>query len=171
MTTALIVKLALPLLGLLGPLTVLMGLPGTWLTLALAGTAEWVTDEALFDAATLIGCLVVAVLGEVWEFSASSTRAKRAGAGRRGSLGALGGGILGAILGTVLLPVPLIGSLLGGAAGAFGGATLLEHRGGVELGSSLRIGRAAAAGHFFGLAGKFVGSIAVWLCLSVTVWV
>ena len=81
MTATSLCQILLPVLGLLGPLVILMGLPGTWLLLLLAGVAEWVTDPRLFDTVTLVSVLVLAVAGEVWEAMASSVRARRAGAG------------------------------------------------------------------------------------------
>lgn len=163
----LVAQILLPLLGLVGPALVLLGLPGTWLLLALAGLAEWATPARLFSDTTLVGVIALAVLGEVWEFAAGSVHAKRAGAGRRGALGALGGGLVGALLGTFLIPAPLIGTLLGGGLGAFAGAAGLERRGGRDLRESLRIGRAAGVGHAIGLAGKLAASAVVWVWVSV----
>ena len=44
--------------------------------------------------------------------------ARKGGAGRRGSVGALVGGLAGAVVGTLAIPVPLLGSLIGACAGA-----------------------------------------------------
>jgi uncharacterized protein YqgC (DUF456 family) len=167
----LVAQLLLPLLGLVGPALVLLGLPGTWLLLALAGLAEWTTPAQLFSGMTVAVVLILAVLGEAWEFFAGSAGAKRAGAGRRGALGALGGGLVGAVLGTFLIPAPVIGTLLGGGLGAFAGAAGLERRGGRDLRESLRIGRAAGVGHALGLAGKLAASVLVWAWVSVSVCV
>lgn len=171
MSPLLATKIAFPILGLFGPLIVLVGLPGTWLVLALAGCAEWWTESRLFSTPVLVTAVVLTAAGEVWEFTASSVRAKRAGAGRRGSLGALGGGIAGALIGTVALPVPIIGTLVGGGLGAFGASTLLERSGGQTLGASLRVGRAAAVGQLLGLAGKLAASVFVYVILVVALLV
>jgi uncharacterized protein YqgC (DUF456 family) len=112
---------------------------------------------------------VITNLGEVWEFVSGSVRAKRAGAGRRGALGAIAGGVVGAVLGTFLIPAPVIGTLLGGGLGAFAGAAGLERRGGRDLGESLRIGRAAGVGHALGLVGKLAAGVVVWVWVSVAV--
>lgn len=165
----LLAQFLVPLLGLFGPLLVLVGLPGTWLALAVAGLCEWGTVATLFSHSTLVGVLALAIAGEAWEFFASAARAKRAGAGRRGAIGALVGGILGALVGTIVIPIPLVGTLVGGGLGAFGGAASSERRGGQELRDALRIGRAAALGHALGLAGKFAASVGVWLCLTIAV--
>ena len=150
---------------------ILLGLPGTWLVIASAALMEWATEPVLFHTATLATAVGLAVLGELWEFFASSVKARRAGAGRSGAVGALLGGLLGAIAGTLLLPVPVLGTLLGGGLGAFAGASLLEHGGGKELREALRVGKAAAFGHVFGMAGKLAAGVSVWLLLAVTVFV
>lgn len=171
MTATILCQILLPVLGLLGPLVILMGLPGTWLLLLLAGVAEWVTEPRLFDTVTLVSVLVLAVAGEVWEAMASSVRARRAGAGRRGSIGALVGGIGGALLGTMLIPVPLVGTLVGGGVGAFAGSAGLERSGGTSAESAWRIGRAAAAGHLVGLLGKLLAGVTAYLWLVVALFV
>ena len=171
MTPVLVCRILLPIVGLLGPLIVLLGLPGTWLLLALAGLTEWWTEPRLFSDVTLIGVLIVAIAGEVWETLSSSLRAKRAGAGRRGSVGALIGGIAGAILGTVFIPVPLVGTLVGGGLGAFLVSASLERTGGKTTGHALRVGRAAAAGQMLGLAGKLMASVLVYTWLTIALFV
>lgn len=165
----LVAQILLPVLGLVGPLLVLLGLPGTWLVVALAGAAEALTEARLFSNTTAMVVLGVAGLGEVVEFTSGSVRARRAGGRRRGAIGALVGGVLGAIAGTVLIPVPLVGSLAGGGLGAFAGAAALERDGGRDVREALRIGRAAGVGHMLGLAGKLAAGVFVWLWLSVAV--
>ena len=171
MTPVHICWILLPVLGLVGPLVVLLGLPGTWLLLALAGLAEWWTEPQLFSTATLVFVLAVAVAGELWETLSSSVSAKKAGAGRRASIGAIVGGIVGAIAGTIMIPVPLVGTLVGGGLGAFMVAALLERSSGKTTGHSLRIGRAAAKGQMLGLAGKLTASVLVYMWLMVAMFV
>lgn len=171
MTTLIAVRILLPILGLAGPVLGLMGLPGTWLLLALAGGAEWITEPRLFSNGTVIAAVLIAVAGEAWEFLASSTTAKRAGAGRRGALGALAGGIAGAVLGTVLIPIPVIGTLVGGGLGAFALSSTLEREGGRDLKDALRVGRAAAAGQLLGVVGKAAAGVLVYLLITVTLFV
>ena len=171
MTTLIAVRVLLPIVGLMCPLLGLMGLPGTWLLLALAGGAEWITEPQLFSGGTAAAAVLLAVAGEAWEFLASSTTAKRAGAGRRGAVGALLGGIAGAIAGTLLIPVPIIGTLVGGGLGAFALSSTLEREGGRELGEALRVGRAAAAGQLLGVLGKTVAGAGVYVLLVVALFV
>ncbi|MFT6111015.1 MAG: hypothetical protein ACJA2W_003944 [Planctomycetota bacterium] len=137
-----------------------------WLTLGVAGAAEYWTETRLYSTQTMIGCLVIAIVGEIWEFTASSVRAKRAGAGRRGSIGALLGGLSGAIAGSFVLPV--IGTLIGGGIGALVGSAFLERRGGRPLSEALEIGKAAAAGQMLGVAGKLLAAtlLAGWIIVA-----
>ena len=169
--TLIAVRVLLPIVGLACPLLGLMGMPGTWLLLALAGGAEWITEPRLFSNGTAVAAVLLAVAGEVWEFLASSSKAKRAGAGRRGALGALVGGIAGAIAGTLLIPVPIIGTLVGGGLGAFALSSALERDGGRDLGEALRVGRAAAAGQLLGALGKAAAGAAVYVLLVVALFV
>jgi len=153
--------------ALVAPVLTLFMLPGMWLALAAAGLAEWVTDERLFSPWSLGGCLVLALLGELWEFSASAARAKKAGAGRRGAIGALIGGFLGAIAGTMILPV--IGTIAVGGLGALAGSFALERDGGRSVDEALRVGKAAATGQVLGVAGKLAicCAMALWLAVAV----
>lgn len=171
MSPTLICQILLPVLGLAGPGLVLFSLPGTWLLLAIAGVAEWWTEPRLFSPATIVCVLVLAATGEAWEFFVSSQRARRAGAGKRGAIGALAGGMVGAILGTVFIPVPLVGTLVGGGAGAFALSATLERAGGAALPAAMRVGRAAASGQLIGFVGKFVLSLIVYAWLTVALWV
>jgi len=168
-TLLLLIKIGAALFALVAPLLSLLGLPGMWLALVGLGAAEYWSEPRLYSSTTIVGCLCLAVLGELWEFSASSVRAKRAGAGRRGSLGALLGGIAGAILGSFAMPI--VGTLVGGGVGALLLSTLLEKQGGRSMGEAVRIGRAAAAGQMIGVAGKLMAAIAlaVWIVIA-TFW-
>ena len=171
MSLTLLCQIFLPVIGLAGPLLILLGLPGTWLLLALAGLAEWITEPRLFGTPVLVIAVALAVAGEVWEALSSSVRARRAGAGRRGSIGALAGGICGALLGTMLIPIPVVGTLIGGGLGAFALSSGLERSGGKSADSAFRIGRAAATGHMIGLAGKLIAGLVVYVMLVTALYV
>ncbi len=145
----------------------MVGLPGTWLMLGTSAIVDYYTRQDFFSTQVLWSAAALAALGELMEFLAGSRGAKKAGAGRRGSLGALFGGIFGAIIGTVVIPVPLVGSLVGAAVGAFGLATLLEHDGGQDLSSAMRAGRGAAKGQITGTFLKLAMGTGVWVLLTV----
>ena len=112
--------------------SVILGLPGSWIMLALAVAIEWIDGWWLPDTSTttfawwlILVCGLLAVVGEILEFIAGVLGAKKGGASRRGMWGALIGGIGGAFLG-IAIPIPIIGSLIGAAIGTFAGAILGE---------------------------------------------
>ena len=166
MSAPIIAAVATVLLNTLWGVLLLVGLPGAWLMIVTAGVAEWLTPEfEMFDTSTLIIAVCLAALGEILELVASSQGAKRAGASRKGAIGALVGGLLGALLGTFMIPIPVVGSLMGGALGAFGGSALAEREGGKETRDALKVGRGAALGHLTGMAAKIATTAGVWLTL------
>ena len=163
----LLIAAGLALLNLACLAVAMVGLPGIWLMLATSALVEYYTRQDFFSPQTLWLALLLAALGELLEFVAGSRGAKKAGAGRRGSWGALLGGISGALIGTVVIPVPLVGSLVGAAVGAFGLATLLEKDGGMDLSAALKAGRGAAKGQVTGTLLKLILGTAVWVLLTV----
>ena len=112
---------------------VLIGLPGTWLMIALAfglsltqrlwapSGSEWLVPWWVF----LIG-IVIAIIGEVLEFMAGALGAKKGGASKQGMLGALIGGFAGTLIGTFVIPIPIVGSLIGAIIGCGIGAIIGE---------------------------------------------
>ena len=65
--TLLLVKIGVAAAAACAPPLALVGLPGMWLALGIAGAAEYWTDTRLFSFETMIGCLTLAVLGEIWD--------------------------------------------------------------------------------------------------------
>ncbi|GAB4554907.1 MAG: hypothetical protein Tsb0013_17580 [Phycisphaerales bacterium] len=120
------------LLGCLGVLLTLVGLPGTWLYLTCALIAQWVIGTLLGHAVpytwwTIGAGVLLCVLAEVAEGLSGAAGAAKAGASKRALIGAAVGGLVGAIVGTVVLAfLPIIGTLIGGAIGAGLGAVVLE---------------------------------------------
>lgn len=164
-----LVQILVPLVGLVGVGITLIGLPGSWLTLASAAAAEMLTEERLFSTGTLVAATAMAVAGELIEFLAGSRGARAAGASRIGALGALVGGVLGALVGTFLLPIPVVGTVLGGALGAFALSAMVERGEGRPMGEALGVGKGAAVGHTLGLLGKLVMGLGVFLVVAIAV--
>ena len=133
---------------LVGLAITIMTLPGLWLMLGAAAVYAWATHWAYIGPTTLGILLVLAILGEWIETISAGAAAKRAGAGRRGTCGALIGGIIGGIFLTI--PLFLIGTLLGVCIGSFLGAMIAEMTAGQHLGRSALIGVHAARGRFTG---------------------
>ena len=149
-------------------LTVLLTLPGTWLMLGATALVAWLRwDEGMISPWTLAALLALAIAGEFLETLSSSAGARRAGASRWGSLGALAGGIVGAVAGTFVIPVPLFGSLIGACAGAAGGAVLLELSTGRPADQSARAGVGAGVGRLAAVAIKFGIGVVMWVIIAV----
>jgi uncharacterized protein YqgC (DUF456 family) len=131
-----------------GLILIPLGLPGLWvIVLGIVGYG-WLTDFRTVGTGFLIGAILLAVLGELFEAWVGFRFAQRYGGSKRAGWGALLGGLIGAIVG---VPVPILGSVVGGFVGAFVGATLFEYSrarrsgGAVRAGWGAVLGRAAAA--------------------------
>lgn len=155
-----------------------IGLPGTWLVIALAAGIDlvellWKGDEpATFGLWSLAIAIGLATVAEVVEFAAGAAGAKAGGATRRGTVGALVGGFVGGIIGTFVIPIPLVGTLLGAALGAAGGALVGElSREGTTLGQTIRPATGAAAGRVAGTIVKLGFAVAIWLQLTIAAFV
>jgi uncharacterized protein YqgC (DUF456 family) len=161
-------SITLILLNAVWLVLVFFGLPGNWLiVISTCLFAWWQWDHGLFSIYTLLAITVLAVLGELVEFLAGAGGAKRAGAGWRGSIGAIAGAVTGAIVGTFMLPIPVLGTLLGACVGAGLGAWGLELAGGREMQDSVRSGIGAGVGEFLGITSKFILGVLIWLIVAV----
>lgn len=153
---------------------VVVGLPGTWLMVITTLLFAWWQGSgeavAVFALPTLIGMVVLAVVGEILEFAAGVVGSHRAGGSRGGAIGALVGGLLGGIAATFVIPIPVVGSLIGACAGAFLGALLMELKGGRGLSDSFRSGMGAGKGRLLGTVAKIGVGAAIWLVAAVGVF-
>ena len=121
----------------------------------------------MFSIYSLMAITGLAVVGELVEFFGGAGGAKKAGAGWRGSIGAIIGARVGAVFGTAMVPIPVFGTVVGACVGAGLGAWGLELAGGKRLGDSVRSGIGAGFGEFVGITGKFVVGVVIWLVVSV----
>lgn len=152
---------------------VALGLPGTWLLLALALAVEFTDGIYLpgeapqtFSWPLLIACALAATVGEVLEFAAGVLGAKRSGSSARGAWGAFLGGLLGAAAG-IAIPIPIVGSLIGALLGTFVGAIVGELTlPGAQVRSSLKPATGATLGRVLGTLSKIPIALLVWLALS-----
>ncbi len=167
MSWTILIPIGIALINAFWLVLVLVGLPGTWLIIATCALADWWLGMNMFSPYVLIAAVTLSALGEIMELLAGSHGARKAGGGKRGSWGALGGGIAGAILGTMFIPIPILGSLIGAGLGAFAAAAALEHDGGQDLTTAFQIGRGAAWGQFMGTLLKLIVGILVWLLVTV----
>jgi hypothetical protein len=133
-------------------LSLLFGLPGTWVMVAAALLYGWATDFAAVQWSTIGWLALLAGAGEGVEFIAASAATARERPSRRVSVGAIIGSIAGAIVGTPLLFG--IGSLIGALAGAFAGAAMAVAWEGATPNAALRTGLAAMRGRLLGFVLK-----------------
>lgn len=142
-----------------------LGLPGTWLMIAVAVGFPLVAGIEPLGVFTLVGITVLAVIGELVEFSLSARYTRKYGGSRRASWGAIIGGIVGAIVG---VPLPVIGSVIGAFVGAFAGALLGELSLGSGSAASTRVAWGALVGRLVATAVKMgIGvAIAAWVVLA-----
>jgi uncharacterized protein YqgC (DUF456 family) len=143
-----------------------LGLPGNWLMVAGTLLVAWL-ERGMFSVWTLLAVVILAAGGEVLELLSGVLGARKGGAGRRGSAGALVGGLAGAIVGTLAIPVPIFGSLIGACAGACLGAWALELSGGRNARASLRAGMGAGIGRAVGTLIKLTVGILLWFIIAV----
>jgi hypothetical protein len=156
---------AIILLNTLGLILVPLGLPGTWLMVAVSAGASWASGSWIISVPVLCVLVGLALAGEVVEFATGAIGALRAGSTWRGSVGALAAGGVGAFVGTFAIPVPVVGSVLGACAGAFLGGLAGELWGGKNLERSLDVGKSAFLGRFLGTLTKLGVGIVIW-CIA-----
>jgi uncharacterized protein YqgC (DUF456 family) len=148
----------------------LLGLPGNWLMVAGTLLVAWLRP-GMFGTGMLVAVVAVAAAGEVLELLGGTWGARKGGAGRLGSVGALLGGFAGAIAGTFLIPLPVVGSLIGACAGACLAAWSFELSGGRDFDASVRAGVGAGVGRALGTVAKLTAGIILWLVIAVAAFV
>ncbi len=143
-------------------------LPGNWLIVITTFLfAWWRWDDGIFSVYSLVAIIVLALLGELFEFFGGMGGAKKAGAGFRGSVGAVIGAITGAVVGTVIIPVPLLGTLVGSSIGAGIGALAFELSGERKREEYIRLGFGAGLGQFLGASAKIIVGVLIWFTVAV----
>jgi uncharacterized protein YqgC (DUF456 family) len=157
--------LVLALVLLVSLFLIPLGLPGTWVMVAAAVGFNVLTGSERIGVVTLVLVGVLAVIGEVLEFTLAGRYTRRYGGSRRASWGAILGGIVGAIVG---VPLPVIGSMIGAFVGAFAGALLFEYTRHADAGIATRVATGALLGRVAAAAMKVaIGLVmAVWLVFA-----
>ncbi len=157
-----VVILVVVLVGAL--LLIPLGLPGTWVMVGAALVYNAVVRGSI-GTLTLVGTLVLALVGELLEFSLAARYTRRYGGSRRAGWGAILGGFAGAFVG---VPVPVIGPVIGAFLGAFVGALIAEltvrgdHRAATRVATGALLGRVSAAAMKIALGMV----MAVWIVLA-----
>ena len=160
--------LALIIVLLTGLFGVILSLPGIWLMIAGAIAYAALTNWVFIGYKTIIFLVLVGIIAEVVETVAGGAGAKRAGASRRGIIGAIVGGFLGGIFLTFLIPIPILGTIIGACLGSLLGAMLVELMVCKELEQSMAIGVGAFKGRFLGILSKLAFGVFI---IVVTVWI
>jgi uncharacterized protein len=156
---------AILILVLVGALVIIpLGLPGTWVMVGAALLYNAAVHERIGTVA-IVGTLVLALVGELLEFSLAARFTRRYGGSRRAGWGAILGGFAGAFVG---VPVPVVGPVIGAFVGAFAGALVAEltvrgdHRTAARVATGALLGRVSAAAMKIALGMV----IAVWIVLA-----
>jgi uncharacterized protein YqgC (DUF456 family) len=133
----------------LGLLLIPFGLPGTWI---MAGSALGYSllVPGSIGTFTVVVVAIMALVGELIEFSLTARYARKYGGSRRASWGAIIGGMVGAFMG---VPVPVVGSIVGAFAGAFVGAFVAELTRS-SIGSATKVATGALIGRALAAAMK-----------------
>lgn len=156
---AILIGLALDLLGLFGNWIILAAMVIAWIVLGFAPFG-WVGIGLM---------LALAVLGEILETVAAGFGAKKFGGSKGSMVAALVGCLGGAVLFTPIIPVPLVGTLIGACIGAFVGAALWEYiRHEKKPGEALWTGLGAAIGKVAGLFAKTLVGFAMLVVAVLT---
>ena len=141
-------------------------LPGNWLiVVSTSMVAWWQWEKHPFSIYTLAAIFILAILGELVEFFGGIGGARKAGAGFRGSIGAILGAVAGAIVGTGFLP--FFGTILGSCIGAGIGAWALELTAGRQMAESIHLGCGAGVGQFLGTTAKFTIGVTIYLIVAI----
>src|SRR5919204_358015 len=128
-----------------------LGLPGTWLMVGAAVAYPILTNDNSVGVVTMAGTGVLALIGEVIEFSLAGRYARKYGGSRRAEWGAILGGMVGAFVG---VPVPIVGPIIGAFAGAFIGALVFEYSRGSGAHAATRVATGALIGRVVAAALK-----------------
>lgn len=141
------------------------GLPGTWLMICAAFGYNWLTSSTAIGWATIVGVMVLAVIGEVAEFVLSARYTTKYGGSKRAAWGAIIGGTIGAIIG---IPIPIVGSIAGAFAGSFVGALMMEWTVQRDMPASTRAAWGSLVGRVAATAVKVAlgCAIGVWIVIA-----
>jgi uncharacterized protein len=158
-----VVILVVVLFGAL--LLIPLGLPGTWLMVGAALVYQLAVQGGGIGIATVAGTAVLALIGELLEFSLAARYTKKYGGSRRAGWAAILGGLVGAFVG---VPVPIVGPVLGAFLGAFLGALVGELSTGADHRTAGRVATGALLGRVAAAAMKVaLGAVmAVWIVLA-----
>jgi hypothetical protein len=141
---------------LVGLVMIPFGLPGTWIMAAGALGYSLLVPGSISVFTTVIVALM-ALVGEIIEFTLTAKYTRKYGGSRRASWGAIIGGMVGAFMG---VPVPVVGPVIGAFLGAFIGAFAAELTQG-DVGKATKVATGALIGRAVAAAMKVAIGIAM----------
>jgi uncharacterized protein YqgC (DUF456 family) len=142
-----------------GVLLTALQLPGTWLIVIASASYGWLDGWGRLGMKVVALLAVLALVGEIVEFTMGGIVARRSGGSRRAAWGAIIGGFAGMVL--LSVPVPLIGTIIGGVIGCFAGAVVAELTLHDDIGRGARVGAWSAVGRVVGLVSKLAIAFAM----------
>lgn len=145
-----------------------LGLPGLWVMAGAVLAYSYFVPTGAIGLWTIVLVAVLALVGEVLEFTLAGRYARRYGGSRRAGWGAIIGSFVGAIVG---VPVPIVGSVIGAFVGAFVGAWVAEMTRSPELRAATRVATGALLGRIAAVAAKVgIGcAVLVWVTFALLV--
>jgi uncharacterized protein YqgC (DUF456 family) len=161
----LILTLALVALG--GLFLTAIGLPGTWIFLAVASGALLLDPSTPLAWWAIVAGVVLGLVAEAIEWVAASRYARKYGGSRRAAWGALLGGIVGAIAG---FPIPVFGPLVGALLGTFFGALVAEYSVTGISGGAERVAWGALVGRVVATVAKLGLGVVIAVLVLASAW-
>lgn len=149
--------------GLLALPLIAVGLPGTWIYLAVIGLWKTFDDTLPISWTVILVAFVIAAIAEFIEFTLAARYTTKYGGSRRAGWGAIVGGIIGAVVG---VPIPVIGSAIGSFAGAFAGALVAEYSVRSEHAHAGRVAWGALVGRVVAVAVKVSLTFVIMIILA-----
>jgi uncharacterized protein YqgC (DUF456 family) len=163
-----ILLVLLYLFCLLSLFSMVVGIPGIWILVAVALIYALATHFTAMTWFYLLLCVGLAALGEIVESFLGVAMVAKRGGGKQGMLGTFLGGLLGAIIGAPLAP-PL-GSILLGFAGAFAGAVVGQYIAYRNLDAAVRVGFWAFMGKALAIVVKLGLGFAIFWIIVIRTW-
>lgn len=147
------------LVSLAGLISLIFGLPGTFIILGASVLYGWYGGFSEITVRVIIILVVLALAGELIEFLLGVLGSKKYESSNRAIVGSIIFGIIGAIMGAPFFFG--IGSVIGAFAGAFAGAILMELSQGKKMDEAIKSGWGAFLGRVAGTISKGAVGIAM----------
>jgi hypothetical protein len=147
------------LVSLAGLVSLIFGLPGTFIILGASVLYGWYGGFSEITVRVIIILVVLALAGELIEFLLGILGSKKYESSNRAIVGSIIFGIIGAVMGAPFFFG--IGAVIGAFAGAFAGAILMELSQGKKMDEAIKSGWGAFLGRVAGTISKGAVGIAM----------